>query len=167
MTSTDQNGLEARIASLESRIRSLEDQVAIYQLLARYAPSVDSRSKASTAALWTADGSYDYGGAPLAGAIAVGGLVDQEPHVGYVAKGSAHAIGMPLVQIDGDRAVATGYSQLYVKQEDGWKVERASANRWELVRTTNGWRVHQRINRMLDGSAEGRELLSQGIGETR
>ncbi len=33
-------------------------------------------------------------------------------------------------------------------------------NRWELVRTGVGWRVHSRVNRQLDGSAEARDLLA-------
>ncbi|MDI6028519.1 nuclear transport factor 2 family protein [Corticibacterium sp. UT-5YL-CI-8] len=158
-------GLEQRLADLEGKVRAMEDQLAIYQLLARYGPSVDSRSETSTASMWSADGIYDFGETPLRGNLAIGGLVNSEPHVSYVAKGSAHVMSMPLVLLDGESAVATGYSRLYVHREDDWKVERASANRWELAKTEDGWKVLNRQNRMLDGSSGGRELLSQGIGE--
>jgi SnoaL-like protein len=154
---------ESRLAALETRIGFLEDQLAIYQLLATYGPSVDSRNGAVTASLWTEDGRYDYGGSPLEGADNIGGLVDREPHVGYVADGCAHVISMPHVTIDGDRAVATGYSRVYLNQGDHWRVERAGANRWELVRIAGRWRVSGRKNRLLNGTGEARDLLSSGI----
>jgi hypothetical protein len=122
-------------------------------------------------ALWADDGSYDFGGKPLVGAEAVGRLVELDTHRGYVAGGCAHVLSTPLIEIDGDRATAIGYSRVYVHERDGWKVERASANRWELVRTGQGWKVARRISRLLDGSAEGRQLLARGVeditGETR
>ncbi|PWK73932.1 nuclear transport factor 2 family protein [Aminobacter sp. AP02] len=154
---------ETQLALLEARIKGLEDQLAIYQLLATYGPSVDSRTGDVTASLWAQDGRYDFGAAPLEGAETVGSLVNIEPHINYVADGCAHVISMPYVSVDGDRAVATGYSRVYLNQGDHWRVERAGANRWELVRTTEGWRVHNRINRLLNGQSEARSLLSQGV----
>ena len=72
---------------------------------------------------------------------------------------------MPLVTLDGDRATATGYSRVDLRDGDAWKVERTSANRWELVRTDTGWKIRNRVNRLMDGSAEGRELLASGLAE--
>lgn len=156
---------DRRLSELEARLQSLEDQSAIYQLLARYGPAVDSRSEDAAAALWAEDGRYDFGGVPLVGASEVGRLVNLETHVGYVKRGCTHVIGMPLVHVDGDRATATGYSRVYVHDGDGWKVERASANRWELVRTDQGWKVANRVNRLMDGSADGQTLLARGVAE--
>ncbi|MEO5323572.1 nuclear transport factor 2 family protein [Mesorhizobium sp. CC13] len=155
--------IEARLAALEARIKGLEDQLAIYQLFATYGPSVDSRTGSVTASLWAEDGAYDFGGDPLVGAERVGSLVDIEPHVHYVADGCAHVLSMPHVTVDGDKAVATGYSRVYLIHGDHWRVERASANRWELVRTADGWRVQNRVNRLLNGQAEARDLLSSGV----
>lgn len=155
--------IEARFAALETRIKGLEDQLAIYQLFATYGPSVDSRSGSVTASLWAEDGAYDFGGEPLVGAEKVGSLVDIEPHVHYVADGCAHVLSMPHISVDGDKAVATGYSRVYLNQGAHWRVERASANRWELARTAAGWRVQNRVNRLLNGQAEARDLLSSGI----
>lgn len=159
--------MKARLALLEKRIGALEDQLAIYQVLAAYGPSVDSRNEAATASLWTKDGHYDFGEPPLKGADNIGALVDREPHVSYVADGCAHVISMPHVSVDGDQAVATGYSRVYLHQGDHWRVERASANRWDMVRTENGWRVSGRKNRLLDGTGEARALLSSGIAPQR
>lgn len=158
---------ERRIAGLEARLRQLEDNLAICQLLAGYGPAVDSRSAEATAEIWTQSGRYDYGGDPLEGAGNIGDLVDLDTHVGYVERGCAHVIAMPMVTVDGDRAVATGYSRIYLRDGTAWKVERASANRWELVRTEAGWKVESRINRLLDGSSQGRELLRRAISERK
>ncbi|WP_378951453.1 nuclear transport factor 2 family protein [Mesorhizobium sp. ANAO-SY3R2] len=154
---------EARLAALEARIKGLEDQLAIYQLIATYGPSVDSRTGNVTASLWAEDGAYDFGAEPLIGAENVGSLVNIEPHIHYVADGCAHVLSMPHVTVEGDKAVATGYSRVYLNQGDHWRVERASANRWELTRTAEGWRVQNRVNRLLDGRPEARELLSDGV----
>ena len=40
---------EARLAALETRLRDLEDQVAIYQLMSAYGPLVDSGDAVITA----------------------------------------------------------------------------------------------------------------------
>lgn len=156
---------ERRIAGLEARLRQLEDNLAICQLLAGYGPAVDSLSADATAEIWTETGRYDYGGEPLEGAANIGRLVDLDTHLGYVERGCAHVIAMPMVTVDGDRAVATGYSRIYLRDGNSWKIERTSANRWELVRTGAGWKVENRINRLMDGSPQGRELLRRGISE--
>lgn len=155
--------IEARLERLENRVAHLQDHLAIYQILASYGPIVDSRSQNSVAAMWDESGSYDFGERPLVGAQDVGTLVNRPQHIGYVEAGCAHVMSMPLVHIDGDRAVATGYSRIYLHSGDGWKIYRAGANRWEFVRTPEGWKVASRVNRLLNGEPEGPELLSRGI----
>jgi hypothetical protein len=151
-------------ASLETRLRRVEDQLAIYQVVATYGPAVDSLSGGAVADLWQTDGIYDPGGlAPFTGAREVGDLVDQEPHQSYVAAGCGHVLSLPHVTIDGDRAVATNHSRVYRREGDRWQVVRLSANRWELVREGPGWKVARRTNRLLDGSSQSRELLAAGF----
>lgn len=67
----------------------------------------------------------------------------------------------PQITLDGDRATVRSYSQLIVRRAstDGFAVARLTANQWELIRTDDGWRVERRIARMVDGSAEPRDLL--------
>lgn len=154
---------DRRIALLEERLLAVEDRLAILQLIATYGPAVDSRSAEETAALWAPDGFYDFGGTNVIGAEAVGRIVDLDTHVGYVEKGCTHVMALPMITIDGDRATATGYSRVYLHDGNGWKVERASANHWDLVRTPAGWKVQGRTNRLMDGSAAGREILAEGL----
>lgn len=160
-----QQDIAAQMAALEQRMARAEDQLAILQLLASYGPAVDSLSAKDTAALWVPDGTYDFGGEPIRGAEAVGAIVDLDTHRGYVERGCAHVMGLPMVTISGDRATATSYSRVYLHDGDSWRVERTSANRWELQRTDHGWRVMNRINRLMDGSPAGREILERGLAD--
>lgn len=155
----------ATIEDLERRVAELEDRLAILQLIASYGPAVDSLDREAVAALWAPDGRYDFGGDPLQGRAAVASLIDLETHRNYVGNGSSHILSLPRVSIDGDRAVAVNYSQVFVRDpsspQAGWHADRSSANRWELVKTAQGWTVSTRTNRLLDGSQPARDLLRE------
>lgn len=155
-----------RISELEKRVEMLEDKLSIYDLLATYGPLVDSVCAEATADIWTNDAQYDFDGGYLAGNDALTGLVNLDTHTEYVNRGCAHVVSLPKLVVEGDRATATGYPRVYLNDGDGWKVERASANRWELLRTDRGWRVQSRTNRLLDGSDAARTLLAHGVLET-
>lgn len=153
--------LEARLRALEERLARQEDMTAILQLIAAYGPAVDSLDGSATAAIWAPAGSYDYGAGTIAGAEAVGGVVDAPTHLGYVAAGCGHVLSLPRVWLDGDRAQAVNHSRVYLHDGAGWRVERCSANHWHFIRTADGWRVESRRNRLLDGNAEARALLGR------
>lgn len=156
--------VEARLAALEASVRTLQDQQAIYQLIASYGLAADGMSRSGLESLWAPDGSYDIGAHVFEDAAAVGGIVEDATHLDYIARGCAHVMSLPRVTIDGDRAVATNYSRVYLKSDGPWTVARAAANRWELARDDGGrWRVTRRINRLLDGSEAGRSLLAAGL----
>ena len=145
------------IETLEKRIAALEDRLAIYQLVASFGPAADSCEGAVISNLWLEDGTYETGHKTFAGAAEVGNVVETEMHRQFLEPGCAHVLSLPVVTVDGDRAIATGYSRVYQRDGDQWRVARASANRWELERRGAGWKVARRINRMLDGSGEGPE----------
>ncbi len=151
------------IAALARRVQALEDSAEICQLIATYGPAVDSGSAAVVGRLWAQDGIYDPGGiTPYAGRAAVGDLVHGERHQGYLRAGCAHVLSMPQVTVDGDAAVAVNYSRVYLKDGTYWRLERVSANRWELERIDGTWQVTRRTNRLLDGTPEARALLTPG-----
>jgi hypothetical protein len=167
--------IEKRLAALEAKVRELEDQVALYQLMSAYGPLVDSGDAAATAALWTEDGVYDWGGGPQSSAkegpagaaysrAAIADMVRGPYHQEIIQTGAGHVIGLPHLRIDGDTAVGTSYSRLYRSDGDNFRTWRVGANRWEFIRTADGWRVKQRINRVLNGDAEARALLRRGVG---
>lgn len=156
---------DERLERLERRVRELEDRLALYQLIATYGPAVDSGTSEVVGSLWTEAGFYDTFPVVLEGRDEIAAMVLGDRHQSYMANGCAHVQGMPHIAIHGDTAVATLYSQLFLRDDenDGFRLWRVAANRWELVREAGGWRVVGRVNKLLDGSPDGRELLRRGI----
>jgi hypothetical protein len=153
---------EDRFNQLEDRVRSLEDRLAIYQLMSTYGPSADSGSGDVVETLFTESGEYDSGIDPFHGAAAIRDMIEHLPlHRSLMAAGCAHLMTMPLVQVDGDRAVAICHSQLLRHEDDGFRVWRTSATRLDFERTPGGWRIARRVNRLLDGSASPRDLFRE------
>ena len=172
--------IESRLAALEARVHQLEDQVQLYQIMSAYGPLVDSGDADATSALWTEDGIYDWGGGSernsssakegAAGAAfsraEIADMVRGEYHQAIIKGGAGHVIGLPHIVVDGDIAVAISYSRLYRRDGDNFRVWRVGANRWEFVRTTDGWRVKRRVNRVLTGDEEPRALLRSGFSSS-
>jgi SnoaL-like domain len=158
--------LEATVRALARRVAELEDQLAIQKVLAFYGPAVDSGSGEDAAGLWTEDGEYDAQIGSWTGRAAIAGMVFGRGHQGLIHGGAAHVMGgVPYVTVAGDRAVATAYWHLHRRVDDHFQVWRVTATRWELVRRADGWKVTRRVNRLLDGGDEARQLLRQGITE--
>ena len=160
--------------SLEERIREIEDRLAIYNLIAGHPPSADTGARDHVMHAWTADGEFDRG-AEFGGAVrqqaSAGGMANPE-HRRAIEQGLAHFAGLPYVRIDGDTAFAISYLQILVPDRigpefdvpnhgktRGFHVHRVSANRWDFVRTPEGWKVKRRRLRPLDGSEPAREIL--------
>jgi len=150
--------------TLEARLRAVEDQLAIMRLLAAYGPLVDAGECEAAAALWTPKGAYDIGDKHRAeGQAAIADLYKNETHQGLIRRGSGHVTGMPFININGDMAEAVAHSFVLLRGDEGWSVWRASANHWDLRRDANGWRIAERRNRILDGSACSHAALRAGI----
>ena len=155
--------LEATVAALQARVQHLDDQAAIYQLIANYGPAADSGWSEMAASLWTEDGIYDAQVGAWQGRRAIAGMIDGDTHQGYIHAGCAHVLTMPYITIDGDTAVATCYGQLFRNDGENFRIWRVTATRWELQRGTDGWHIANRVNKLLDGDASARELLRRGI----
>jgi hypothetical protein len=155
--------LDDRLRALEARVRLLEDQLAIYQVMAAYGPAADAGATNEAVELWTEDGIYDLHARVMVGHEEIARELEGEWHQGLIGRGSAHIVSMPKVEITGDTAVATCHSRLYCCERDGYRVLSCSANRWELARGAQGWRVTRRVSRQLDGSAESHAVLTGGL----
>lgn len=161
--------VEARIAENEGRLAAAEDELAILQLLASYSPRVDSGDAEGVAELWTDDGVYDVDTGVLEGHDGLVKMVNGDAHQGLIAHGCGHVPSLPVVLLDGDRAVATGYTQLVVRSSrpGRYTVMRVTASRWELERRgpvdapDRGWRVVLRTARAVTDDGEGRQLLGR------
>ena len=70
------------------------------------------------------------------------------------------SVSSPVIDLAGDRAVARCHSLVFRHEDSEWIPVRVAANRWELRRTSAGWRVVRRENALLDGSAAARALFS-------
>ncbi len=146
---------------LEARLQALEDREAIRELIARYGPMADSGDAAGVAALWAEDGSYAvHGFADAVGHAEIAALIEGPYHQQLMADGCAHVLGPVAIDLAGDSATARGHSLVLRWTGSQFEVLRVAANRWELVRTQQGWRVARRENALLQGAAAARALLA-------
>lgn len=161
---------------LATRVRRLEDRAEIVQLIASYGPSIDSGSAQKVGSLWDEDGTYVYS-APrgnleddpkreLAGRREIESMVVGSRQQYLIARGSGHFTGVPHIRIDGDKAVAINYSMLVLHDAEAGRnyIDRMGTNRWELIRTPQGWRVEACTNSLLDGRRQSRDLLREAAG---
>ena len=155
--------LRATVELLAAQVRELSDQVEIMQLVAQYGPAVDSGSGAAAAALWTEDGTFD--AVPqrrMRGRDEIAGMVHGDGHQSLIRNGCGHVLTVPHIVVDGDRATGRSYA-LNIRWDPGadrfW-LARVSANTWRWARTPRGWRITERVNASLDGTAEHREMLA-------
>ncbi len=93
----------------------------------------------------------------------VAAMVRSHAHQGLIGHGSSHFLGPAVVTVDGDEAVAVCESVLLERRDDGYVVARAGANYFRLRRIGGRWQIVTRTTRTLDGCAEARELLSDGV----
>ena len=157
--------------TLEERLDALEARLQILDLVARYGPAVDSGHADAVAELWAPEGSYSYtlgGGTDvLRGHEGMRAMVHGDMHQGIIADGAAHLMGLPVVELCGDRAVVTGYSTLvrHHPQDGSFRIDRSAASRWECARVDGVWAVTERVNLRRDGRESARFLLGR-VGET-
>jgi SnoaL-like domain len=164
--------------ALEERIRLIEDRLDIYNLIASHPPSADTGNGAYTATVWAADGVFDRGTEfprPTGRDQIAAGSSNPEHHRA-IEQGIAHFAGLPYVRVEGDTAFAISYLQILVPDRvgptfdvpnhgatQGFHVHRVSANRWEFVRTEDGWKIKRRTLRPLDGSVPARDILAGAL----
>ncbi|RKT86992.1 SnoaL-like domain-containing protein [Saccharopolyspora antimicrobica] len=148
------------LAELAARLRRLEDQQEIARLIASYGPLVDSGSADAVADRWEPDGAYDVDELSMNGRDEITAMVAGPRHQSWIRGGCAHFLGPAHVTVEDDDAVAVGHSLMIVHRDGEFVVRRATANRWQLRRGPQGWRVTRRTSRVLDGRAEAPRLLA-------
>lgn len=150
-------------ATIEDRLRAVEDRIAIAQVICGYGYAVDGLNTEAVGQTFTEDGVYaigDFG--KLEGRAGVEVLTSDPGHLGYVAAGCAHMSTPPYIVLDGDRAIATCHTMVGMHGENGFFIGRMSASRIELARQPDGgWQILHRQNYMLDGDPAGSKLLGR------
>ncbi|MGA2941963.1 MAG: nuclear transport factor 2 family protein [Xanthobacteraceae bacterium] len=174
--------MDQKNSTLERRVRAIEDRFEIYNLIASHPPSADTGADYYAEATYAEEGEFDRGpGLPGAkGNKALGAMLKSEAHQAAIAGGIAHFTGLPYVALDGDRAVVTSYLQILTPRKSGEAVEvpnhgssrgyhihRVVTNRWELIRTAEGWKIKRRSLRLVDGSEPSREILREALAPWR
>ena len=157
---------DRQLADLQRRLQQLEDERAIERMIASYGPIVDAGDPESAAALWHDDGVYDVEGWLMRGRDDIAAMVRSPGHQDLISRGCVHFLGPAVVTLAGDDAVAVCESTLLVKQDRGFRVARGGVNYFHLRRAAKPpgpWQIVTRITRLLDGSAESRALLTDGI----
>jgi len=162
---------------LEDRLRAVEDMLAIYHLIASHPPAADTGTDRYYRDAFAPDGEIDLGGGKgAAGNEAIAAIVKTQEHQAAIAGGLRHFAGLPRVELNGDTAVVTSYLQIITPDRlaaprevsghgitTGFRIHRVGANRWELKRGKDGWKVTRRTLRPLDGSDDARALLRKAI----
>jgi uncharacterized protein (TIGR02246 family) len=154
--------LDDMVAWLAARVTALEDELAITRLLTSYGFAVDGDDAEGCADIYTDDAVVTIDGATrLAGRAEVRTIVTCDAHQG-ILPGCAHVMGPFAVQVDGDRAVATGYATVFVAADGDRQIWRQSYSRWELTRTMAGWRVATRDTWAV-GRPEGQQIVREAL----
>lgn len=151
------------VDELGTRLRQLEDERDISRLIASYGPAVDGGDADAVARLWATHGSYDVEGWHMEGRTDVHAMVSSPAHQNLVANGCCHFIGPSVVTVTGDSAVAVCESLVLVRDGDGYRVWRATANHFTLQRIDDRWQITVRTSRVLDGNPGAHALLAAGL----
>ena len=151
---------------LAARVRCLEDEREITRVLTRYGFAVDVGDADATAALYTDDTVIDLGpSSQFEGAAGARQLVLDERHQAIVGR-CAHTMGPFVIDInvDGDRAIATGYVRVYISDSDmkDPRLWRIGYSKFELERSGATWRIAHRLSRSV-GADDGAEVLRTGL----
>jgi len=158
--------------SLEERVRDVEDRLEIINMVASHPPGADTGSDDFVATQWVEDGVMDLGSYSETGRDNIASIVRRPEHKAAIAGGICHFAGLPHIELNGDTAIVTSYLTIFVPQTEGNEISvpnhgsgkgfrpfRVGSNRWDLVRTKDGWKIKHRVSRPLDGSEPARQLL--------
>lgn len=164
---SDVTDLEARVASLEAhgraleaRIRELEDQRGIQDLLSRYMYMADTYNDAGFVNLYTDDGSIKLSlpekvrdtlgnGEEFMVWSGKDGLWDfitspQGHHRPDLINKSIHPNLNTVIHIDGDDAIANSYQFELITDGEDITVMSGGNNQWQLRRVDGAWRIKER-----------------------
>ncbi len=150
------------IAALTKRIEELEDERAIRTLLCNYALAVDGNNAEAMAQLYAEDCTIDIDSAAFFnGREDAKRIVTGDAHQSILPN-CAHIMGPFSIAIDGDRAVATGYATIFVREAGEVGVWRQAYGRWELVKREGRWQILKRQSRST-GRIESQAILNAAL----
>jgi len=137
------------VAELTQRVRELEDEKAIREIIVRYGEYLDARDYAGYASLFASYGEWIGGFGHVKGPAAIQQmLVDNlgRPEEGFVNKSSFHLMTTVVIDVDGDTAKARSRYLFFTASPDNRPVV-SLAGRYEddFVRENGEWKIKRRI----------------------
>ncbi len=171
------DAIEERLAALEARLSRAEDELAVHRLIVRYGLAVDAGEAEAAMALFTEDAVYEVaavgtgmGGDTdrtfvMRGREAVANMVRSNAHQDLLPN-AAHPPGPVVVDVDGDRARATGYTRIYHRRgEEDFILFRLAVNHYECVKRDDTWLIARRRSEVL-GSDSVQDLMRLGLPQS-
>ena len=121
---------------------SIEDRLAISDLLTRYATALDSRDWDLLRTVFVEDAQVRYAGGPLLNGFEETWRFCDRALSRYRA--TQHLLGNADIHVSGDAGTSTVYLQAIHIQPDGVIFTLGGAYYDKLVRTVDGWRIAER-----------------------
>jgi uncharacterized protein (TIGR02246 family) len=135
----------AQTASLEARIRQLEDKEQIAQLLIDYGRHLDSRDLAAYAALFAEDGEWVGGFGTVKGRASIRAFMQKSLGAGPNRGGSYHVMSNFSITVSGDTGAAWSRWTFVTPGERGALIAQAGRYDDTFVREKGVWKFKRRV----------------------
>lgn len=136
--------------ALEERVRVLEGQEEIRQVLIRYGEYLDARDYAGYASLFAREGMWTGGFGSATGPAGIQAMLEKnlgKPEPGFINKTNFHLMTTEVVKIDGDKATARSrYLFLTATPENRPQVLLAGRYVDQFVRENGVWKIYRRTS---------------------
>lgn len=164
---------------LLSRITAAEDRLEILNLLAGSAFSSDVASESYWTKMFTEDAIFDRGTKQDKGQEEILKIINAPGQKEAIKAGMTHLAMLPHIKLMGDSAIATGYLLIVMPDSaashvklagkgvsTGFSIYQVTVNKYALLRTTDGWKVSQRMVRPIS-AADARVIIQKEIDENK
>ena len=135
----------AQTGSAETRLRALEDNEQIAQLLIDYGRHLDSRDLAAYAALFATDGEWVGGFGTVKGRANIQAFMEKSLGAGPNRGGSYHIMSNVVITVKGDSATAWSRWTFVTPGERGATIAQAGRYDDTLVRENGAWKFKRRV----------------------
>lgn len=148
---------ETRLATLEARLRQLEDIEAIRSHLSVYGFNADQKRIDAFLQGWTDDGVMDLSEDTQAQGKGQMAQLLSAPN----DLPTQHIAGNLTIRVEGDVAWAEGYALVVTADDGGPRILNASYNHWDFVRSQGAWKMSRRTRRKLGGTTPGGDVVTR------
>ena len=136
---------QAQTASVESRLKQLEDKEQIAQLLIDYGRHLDGRDLAAYAALFATDGEWVGGFGKVAGRANIQAFMEKSLGTGPNRGGSHHIMSNFVITVKGDTATAWSRWTFVTPGDRGAAIAQAGRYDDTFVRENGAWKFKRRV----------------------